>query len=80
MRSQGAYFKMRPLFFGRLKRPFSKSKEENDIVIRDALRRCAKNYSNRLAMKDEYGKHFPQSSSCLPRIVETVNRLQCLLS
>ncbi len=46
------------------------------MVIGDALRRCAKNYSNRLAMKDEYGKHFPQGISyTYQELFETVNRL-----
>ena len=33
------------------------------MVIGDALRRCAQNYAAKLAIKDEYGKHFPAGCS-----------------
>ncbi len=46
------------------------------MVIGDALRRCAKNYSNKLAIQDEYGKHFPQGFRyTYHELFETVNRL-----
>src|SRR4030042_3426528 len=46
------------------------------MVIVDALRRCAINYSKKLAIKDEYGKHFPQGFSyTYQELFETVNRL-----
>ncbi len=46
------------------------------MVIGDALRRCAENYSSKLAIKDQYGKHFPPGFSYTYReLSETVNRL-----
>ena len=55
---------------------FSNHPEEKVVLIGDALRRCAINYSNKLAIKDEYGKHFPQGFSyTYQELFETVNRL-----
>lgn len=46
------------------------------MIIGDALRRSAKNYSNKLALKDEYGKHFPQGFSyTYQKLFEAVNCL-----
>ena len=46
------------------------------MLIGDALKRCAINYANKLAIKDEYGKHFPQGFSyTYKELFETVNRL-----
>ena len=46
------------------------------MVIGDALRRCAVNYSDKLAVKDEYGNHFPEGFSySYGELFETVNRL-----
>ena len=46
------------------------------MLIGDALRRSAANYPNKLAIRDEYGKHFPEGFSYTYReLFETVNRL-----
>lgn len=46
------------------------------MTIGDALRRSARNYPDKLAIKDQYGKHFPTGTSLSYReLFETVNRL-----
>lgn len=46
------------------------------MVIGDALRRCAQNYADKLAVKDEYDKHFPAGFSyTYSELFESVNRL-----
>lgn len=46
------------------------------MVIGEALRRCAGNYSDRLAVQDEYGKFFPEGSRyTYGELFESVNRL-----
>ena len=46
------------------------------MLIGDALRRSAANYPNKLAIRDEYGKHFPEGFSyTYCELFETVNRL-----
>jgi acyl-CoA synthetase (AMP-forming)/AMP-acid ligase II len=46
------------------------------MVIGDALRRCAQNYADKLAVKDAYGKHFPAGSSyTYSELQQIVNRL-----
>jgi len=49
---------------------------EEVMLIGDALRRTARNYSNKPAIKDEYGKHFPEGFSyTYGDLFNTVNRL-----
>lgn len=46
------------------------------MTIGDALRRCYKNYPNKLAVKDEYGKHFPAGTNLtFAELGDAVNRL-----
>jgi acyl-CoA synthetase (AMP-forming)/AMP-acid ligase II len=46
------------------------------MIIGDALRRCAQNYADKLAVKDAYGKHFPVGCSyTYGELQQTVNRL-----
>lgn len=46
------------------------------MVIGDALRRCAQNYADKLAIKDEYGRHFPAGCSyTYGELAHIVNRL-----
>jgi acyl-CoA synthetase (AMP-forming)/AMP-acid ligase II len=46
------------------------------MVIGDELRRNSQNYPDKLALKDMYGKHFPEGSSLTYReLLESVNRL-----
>ncbi len=46
------------------------------MVIGDALRRCAQNYADKLALKDAYGKHFPAGCGyTYDELLQTVNRL-----
>lgn len=46
------------------------------MLIRDGLRRSARNYANRIAVKDEYGKHFPAGTSyTYKELHEATNRL-----
>jgi acyl-CoA synthetase (AMP-forming)/AMP-acid ligase II len=46
------------------------------MVIGDALRRCAGNYADKLAIQDEYGKHFPEGYKyTYGELFEAVNRL-----
>lgn len=46
------------------------------MIIGDALKRSAQNYPDKLALKDEYGKHFPAGASyTYKQLLETVNRL-----
>ena len=46
------------------------------MVIGDALRRCAINYSEKLALQDEYGKYFPERHRLTySELFETINRL-----
>ncbi len=46
------------------------------MIIGDALKRCARNYSDKMAIRDEYGKYFPQGFSYTFReLYETTNRL-----
>jgi long-chain acyl-CoA synthetase len=46
------------------------------MVIGDGLRRCAQNYADKLAVKDEYGKHFAAGlSHTYSELSEKVNRL-----
>ena len=46
------------------------------MIIGDALRRCARNYPDKMAVRDEYGKYFPQGISYSYRqLYEIVNKL-----
>ena len=46
------------------------------MVIGDALRRCAQNYTDKLAVKDGYGMHFPDGCSyTYGELFGIVNRL-----
>lgn len=46
------------------------------MIIGDALKRSARNYPDKLAIKDEYGKYFPAGFSyTYKELFETVNRL-----
>ena len=46
------------------------------MVIGDALRRCALNYPNKIAVRDYYGVHYSQGFSyTYEELFETVNRL-----
>ena len=46
------------------------------MLVGDALKRSTRNYPNKLAIKDEYGKHFPAGSSyTYKELSEAVNRL-----
>ncbi|MBW1852026.1 MAG: AMP-binding protein [Deltaproteobacteria bacterium] len=46
------------------------------MLVGHALKRSTRNYPNKLAIKDEYGKHFPAGSSYTYReLSEAVNRL-----
>ena len=46
------------------------------MVVGDELRRNFENYPDKLALKDMYGKYFPEGSSYTYReLFESVNRL-----
>ncbi|UCF55840.1 MAG: AMP-binding protein [Deltaproteobacteria bacterium] len=46
------------------------------MLVADALKRSVRNYPDKLAIKDEYGKHFPPGSSySYKELSEAVNRL-----
>lgn len=46
------------------------------MLVGDALKRSAKNYPDKLAIRDEYGKHFPAGFSyTYKELSDTVNRL-----
>jgi len=46
------------------------------MLVGDALKRSTKNYPDKLAIKDEYGQHFPAGSGYTYReLSDAVNRL-----
>ena len=46
------------------------------MIIGNSLKRCAANYPDKVAVKDEYGKHFPQGFTYTYReLSEAANRL-----
>ena len=46
------------------------------MIIGEALKRTVRNYPNKLAIKDEYGKYFPQGTSyTYQELMDAVNRL-----
>jgi acyl-CoA synthetase (AMP-forming)/AMP-acid ligase II len=51
-------------------------RKDEFMLIGDALRRCAQNYADKLAVKDEYGQYFPAGSSyTYGELFNCVNRL-----
>ena len=45
------------------------------MLVGDALKRSARNYPDKMAFRDDYGKHFPQGFSyTYKELYDAVNR------